>query len=617
MLPEGIQTVPRCSVLPKAFGSSDLIVERIWELASRRPDKIAIVADKYRLTFGELIGRASKLEEVLTASLKGECDSPIAVSTSDVSHLIVAALAAWKAGCPYLPISASGPMERIQHMLEESGVRVVVRSAGTCVPGGSWKEIVVDGFMTVTAQADLTAKILLSRADSAAYIIYTSGSTGQPKGVVVSHANLANLVDWYWEAFQVTEDDRGTQLAALTFDATVLETWPLLSKGAALFVPDNSISLSPEHLRDYLVENAITLCFISTSLAEQLMSLTWPKETKLRYLLTGGDALRRFPPPGLPFQIVNNYGPTECTVLASSGTVSAHGSQHGVPSIGQPINGVELFILDTELNPVPEGTMGEIYIGGAGVAAGYIGRPDLTEERFVANPFPKGGPRLYRTGDLGRKLCNGEFEFCGRIDDQIKIRGFRIEPGEIVAALRKHHAVNAAAVVASGKNVNKQLVAYIVLNSELTLDELRAHLSTHVPDYMVPDRYVRLDRLPLTPHGKLDRSALPEPTRDNLMEMSQLVAEPSNAIEENVLAILSNLLGGCKVGANDNFFGLGGNSLLAAQVIANVHRTFGVSLPLRSVFQSPTARGLSRDVERRIVELLNPVSDPLSQNSSV
>jgi acyl-coenzyme A synthetase/AMP-(fatty) acid ligase/acyl carrier protein len=424
----------------------------------------------------------------------------------------------------------------------------------------------------------------------------------------VTHGNLSNLVSWYNNAFGVTQNDRATQMRALTFDVSVAELWPALSAGATVYSLDRSTYLVPERLRDYLVAEEITICEAPTLVVEQLLTLEWPQNTKLRYLQTGGESLRVFPPAGLPFQVINNYGPTECTVISTCAVVKRASKETACPSIGYPITGAEVYILDSSLHPVPDGKSGEMFIAGSGVAAGYIGRPDLTDERFMSIPGIAGGSRVYRTGDIARKLPNGEFEFIGRVDDQIKLRGYRIEPAEITAALRRHPSVSGAAISTVGEGVEKQLVAYIVLKVDVSGADLRNHLALHVPAYMVPELFVRLEKMPLTQHGKIDYSALPFPSRSILLDVTDAALEPTTEIEIEVASIVSRVLKQSQVGFRDDFFRLGGNSLLAAQVVVNVQHVFGVDLPMRSIFERPTVEGLAREIENQIIEASSPVA---------
>jgi amino acid adenylation domain-containing protein len=593
-------------IQPLVFES---VLARLKFQALHQPHAVAITSGTERITYGELGISASALACALGNMLDGKRGCPIAVCTEDSRHLTMAALAAWKTGCAYLPVAPSSPPERLRHILGEADTPIVILpdAVSSTIPGGTWKVLHIDEFTRAPKenleQSSLTPSGNLQIApDDVAYVIFTSGSTGTPKGVAVTHRNLSNLVSWYNNAFGITRNDRVTQMRALTFDVSVAELWPALSAGATVYSLDRSTYLVPERLRDYLVTQEITICEAPTLVVEQLLMLEWPRETKLRYLQTGGESLRVFPPPGLPFQVINNYGPTECTVISTSGIVTGPREDTAHPSIGRPIAGAEVYIVDSNFHPVPDGQPGEMLIAGCGVAAGYIHRSDLTKERFITVPGLAGGSPVYRTGDIAKKLPNGEFEFIGRIDDQIKLRGYRIEPAEIIAALRRHPAISAAAVTTVGEGVEKQLVAYIVVKSELSGSELRDHLALHVPAYMIPELFVPIDQMPLSPHGKIDYSALPFPSRSILLDVTASTLEPSTEIEIEVASILSRVLGQSHVGFKDNFFRLGGNSLLAAQVVVTVQHLFGVDLDMRSVFEQPTVEGLSREIENRIVE---------------
>jgi amino acid adenylation domain-containing protein len=591
------------------------VLERVNFQATQQPHGDAIVSAAGKITYGEIVTCASAMASALRTMLSGRRQCPIVVCTDDSRHMTIAALAAWKTGCAYLPVSPSSPPERLRHMLAESETPVVLVSetVASGIPAGTWNLVSIEEFTNFskpTLEPPSVTAVGEPRIapNDIAYIIYTSGSTGTPKGVAVTHGNLSNLISWYNNAFAVTQNDRATQMRALTFDVSVAELWPALSAGATVHSLDRSTYLLPERLRDYLVEQEITICEASTLMVEQLLTLEWPRQTKLRYLQTGGESLRNFPPAGLPFQLVNNYGPTECTVISTSGVVVAPTEKNALPSIGRPIAGAEMFILDSGLRPVPDGQQGEMFIAGPGVAAGYIGRRDLTDERFLTIPGVAGGSRLYRTGDLGRRLPNGEFEFCGRVDDQIKLRGYRIEPAEIVTALRSHAAVSAAAISTVGEAAEKQLVAYLVLKASISGADIRDHLALRVPAYMIPEFFVPLEKMPLTQHGKIDYSALPFPDRSILLDVTASTAEPTTEIEIEVASILSRVLKQPHIGFKDNFFRLGGNSLLAAQLVVNVQHVFGVDLPMRSVFEKPTVEGLAREIENQILEASSIVS---------
>jgi len=344
-------------------------------------------------------------------------------------------------------------------------------------------------------------------------------------------------------------------------------------------------------------------------MAERLLALRWPKKTSLRIMLTGGDALHVYPPPDLPFLLVNNYGPTECAVVATSGLVSTRPHENRLPPIGRPIDHTQVYILDEAMREVAAGTPGEIYIGGPGVARGYRNRPALTAERFLPNPFD--GTRLFKTGDCVQMLPDGQIAFLGRFDEQIKIRGFRIEPNEIVAALNQHPAVSQSVVVAREISCgDRQLVAYFVPKAGhlATVSELRDFLGARLPAYMVPAMYVTIEAVPLTPNGKVDRAALPAPDASNTLGEDVFHA-PQTEIEQVVAGILAPLLGLERVDVEANFFALGGHSLLGIQLISRVRDSLGVELSLRTVFEAPSVAELSAEIERLLCAKLEAMSE--------
>jgi len=443
-----------------------------------------------------------------------------------------------------------------------------------------------------------------------AYVIYTSGSTGSPKGVEITHGSLANLVSWHQQVFSVTPADRASHLAGLGFDAAVWELWPYLACGAGVHLVDDTTRNSPELLQAWLLDQRVTISFVPTPLAERMLFLSWPRETVLRTLLTGGDTLHHYPPSGLPFVFVNNYGPTECTVVATSGPVYPVEHKGSLPAIGSAITNTEIHLLDEELQPVPAGTPGEICIAGASLARGYRNLPNLTAEKFVTNASITAN-RLYRTGDLGRLLRDGNIAFLGRLDDQIKIRGYRIEPNEIISRLNEHPDVQQSLVLAREfAPGDKRLIGYFVPapGSSPMLGELRDFLSAQLPDFMVPATFVRLDALPLTPNGKVDRGALPAPDDTNTLR-DKAFTLPRTDIEKTVGTILADLLGMEQVDVEENFFALGGHSLLGAQLVARVRQTFGIEMPLRVLFEAPTVVGLSAEIEQLLLAKLEAMSE--------
>jgi amino acid adenylation domain-containing protein len=582
-----------------------LVSELVTARAVAAPDSPALVAGEQVVTYGELERRANRLARYLR-SLGIGLEQRVGICAGRSPEMVITALAALKAGAGYVPLDPDYPAARLRGMLQDADIPLLIthHEIADRIGRGSWKNLDVEEAEENAAEFPAEKPQVDISGENLAYIIYTSGSSGQPKGVQITHKNLLNLVGWHVNAFQVTASDRASQLASVGFDAVVWEVWPQLAVGCSLHFPDEATRLAPEPLRDWLVAQGITISFVPTPLAEALLTLAWPPETSLRVMLTGGDALHRYPAPDFPFQLVNNYGPTECTVVATSGRVAPNPEAVAPPSIGSAIDNFQIYILDEHLDPVAPGTIGELHIAGAGVGRGYVNRHELETRKFIPNPFSSiPGDRMYKTGDLGFFLPNGEIAFAGRIDNQIKMRGYRIEPEEIVMRLNQCGGVKASVVVARGENGDTRLTAYLVAErgAKLTHSSLQAQLKQHLPDYMIPATFVRLAGLPAPTNGKLDRTALPLPGPENTIG-DDLPVPPSTPLEEGVLAILSELLGIENLSVNDNFFFLGGHSLLGTQLIARARDRFGVELSLRTVFDAPTASKLSAEIERRMRE---------------
>jgi amino acid adenylation domain-containing protein len=572
---------------------------------------------KLSLTYKELDMRASRLAHFLRSLGVGP-DGLVGLYLNRSLAMVVGALAILKAGGAYLPLDPGYPPERLAFIMKDA--RIPILLTGQCMtdqlPMRTQKVVTVDPEGRLAAPATAEPILAQAKAEDLAYVIYTSGSTGQPKGVEITHGSLLNLVLWHQHAFSVNPGDRASQLSALAFDAAVWELWSYLIVGASLHLPDGVAVNDPEAVRDWLISQGITIGFLPTPLAERVMTLEWPEKTTLRVMLTGADTLHHYPSRKLPFQLVNNYGPTECTVVATSGTVLPDEHPDRLPTIGRPIANTEIHILNERMQQVPIGEPGEIYIGGAGLARGYRNRPDLTADRFVPNPFSsEPGARLYKTGDVARYLPGGQIAFLGRVDEQIKIRGFRIEPAEIVRVLEEHPAVKASIVLAREVEPgDKRLVAYFVsaTKAQPTFTELRNFIAARLPDYMVPAIFVKMETLPLNPNGKIDRAALPEPDVGNMLR-DDAFAESRTPIEKRMAEILAALLGLDQVSAQDNFFLLGGHSLLGAQLIARVRDVFGVELSLRSLFDAPTVAKLSSQIEAALLAKLEAMSEDEAQ----
>jgi amino acid adenylation domain-containing protein len=596
--------------IPRPLTSVDhpLVHELVRERAAAAPHALAVAGDQEdRLTYRELDQRANQLANHLKQLGVG-LEVPVGVCLPRSPGLIVAALGILKAGGAYVPLDPGYPAERRRFMLEDSRAPVLVTDSRSSapLPAGPWRLVEMDRDADLAGAPVESPPLVPGCFDDLAYVIYTSGSTGRPKGVQVTQGSLLNLVSWHQRAFQVTARDRATQVASPSFDGAVWEIWPYLTAGASVHVPAEPTRTSPAALRDWLLERGITISFLPTPLAEAVLALEWPAECRLRLLLTGGDVLHRRPPAGLPFTLVNNYGPTEGTVVTTSGVVTP-GDSLSLPSIGRPIDNVRVQVLDEALRPVPPAEAGELCVAGAGLARGYLERPQLTAEKFLTDAS---GERLYRTGDLVRWGADGELEFLGRLDDQVKIRGFRIELHEIVAGLDAHPAVEASAVVAheDGQG-SRRLVAYVVPadGQPLVAEVLQGHLARLLPDYMVPAVYLELAELPLTANGKVDREALPDPEASREAEVSG--TGPRTPLESALSEIVCDLLGLGQVGVEENFFVLGGHSLLGAQLIARVRDRFGVELSLRTLFDHPTLESMAAAIEEQLIEEIESLSE--------
>ncbi len=580
--------------------------------AGTNPAAVALVSCSSTLTYKQLEEDSNRLAHHLCGLGVG-ADVVVGVCIERSPLMVVAALSILKAGGAYLPIDPTYPQDRINFIVSDARPRLVLSHSAIVrrLLDERIQSMALDLELEDLALQPATMPDQHGQMNDLAYVIYTSGSTGQPKGVEITHKGLMNLIAWHHSAFQVTSSDRATQMASPGFDAAVWEVWPYLTAGASLYFPGESVRSQSDLLRNWLVEKLITISFVPTPLAERMLDLDWPTNAALRFMLTGADTLYHYPPAGLPFHLVNNYGPTESTVVATSGTVASSASSE-LPSIGRPITNTEIYILDGQMRQVPTGSSGDLYIGGPGLARGYRNRPELTAERFVSNPCRDApGDRLYKTGDLARMLPDGQIAFIGRSDDQVKIRGFRVELTEITNTLSRHPAIRETVVIArEDKPGQKRLVAYVVLRLGVAVTNagLRDFLGQYLPDYMMPAAFVTMDSLPLGASGKVDRSELPSLTDGNILRDETFIS-PRNPTEEQIVAIIAELLALERVGVNDNFFLLGGNSLLATQVIARVRESFDIEVTLLNVFDNPTVAGIAAVVEQLVIERVEALSD--------
>jgi arthrofactin-type cyclic lipopeptide synthetase B len=548
--------------------------------AERQPHAIAVQQGVDALTYQQLNQRANQLAHHLL-ELGVQPDDRVALCCRRGPQMLVGLLGILKAGAGYVPIDPAYPLERIAYLLQDSAPVAVLAETGTRDLLGpvamidlhdpSWQRHAVSNPQLAT----LTPAHL-------AYVIYTSGSTGQPKGVMVEHRTVENLVHWHCEAFGLTAVSHTSSVAGFGFDAMAWETWPALCIGATLHLPPAEVgNENIDELLAWWLAQPLDVSFLPTPVAEYAFSQPLQHPT-LRILLIGGDRLRQFTQERR-FAVINNYGPTEATVVATSGRVRAGQALH----IGRPIANATNYVLDAHLRPVPVGVAGELYVGGSGVARGYLNRPDLTAERFLQDPFNPG--RMYRTGDLVRWLPEGNLEYLGRNDDQVKVRGVRVELGEIESRLAALDGIREAVVLVR----EGRLLAWFTEQRALDIETLRAQLHAQLPDALVPVAYMRLDVLPLTANGKLDRKALPDP--DQCALLSREYQAPQGEVENALARIWAEVLQVQQVGRHDHFFELGGHSLLAVSLIERM-RQVGLSADVRVLFNQPTLAALAAAV---------------------
>jgi amino acid adenylation domain-containing protein len=569
------------------------LAELFEQQADRTPEAVAVVYEERNLTYGELNEQSNRLAHMLIREGIGPEDV-VGMAVVRSLEMIVGLLGIVKAGAAYLPLDPDYPAERIAFMLEDAGSDCVLATSEIegRLPGGPRRWLLdhpelirlleqssavnPEEFRSLRPQGPLNA----------AYIIYTSGSTGKPKGVALAHRGLVNLVHWHQQRYQLAPRHRATQVAALSFDASVWEIWPYLTVGASLHLARPGRAMTAVALIAWLQEEQITHSFLPTPLAEAALAEPWPRSLALDALLTGGDRLHA----GLTwegFRLVNHYGPTEATVVTTCAEVPAAAGELSAPPIGWPISNTQVYVLDQQMSAAPIGVRGELYIGGDSLARGYVNSAAMTAERFVPASYGKSGDRMYRTGDLVRWSSEGTLEFLGRADHQVKIRGFRIEPGEIEAVLREHPEVAQAVVVAREDCPgDKRLVGYVVGHQQLTSRQLREYLQPRLPDYMVPGAFVHLEKMPLTSNGKFDLKALP--ASDTASVIDEYVA-PATPTEITLARIWADML---KINPNvisstANLFELGGHSLLLAKLVAEIRNEFAVELPIRDIMRWP------------------------------
>ena len=585
-------------------GGSDCVHHRFARQAASTPDLVAVAGDGVAVTFRELNESANRLAHHLL-DLGVERDQPVGLCMRRSPAMVGALLGVMKAGGGYVPINFAHPPGRIAHQLAEAGVRVLVTEAELVehLPEQDTTTVVcVDRDAERIATRPSEDPPRSSRPADLAYVIYTSGSTGLPKGVAVTHANLDNYTAAIVERLGASEAMGFALVSEISTDLGNTAVFPPLVTGGCLHVIDNETAMDGGALAAYAAEHPIDVVKITPTHLRALLAAD-ERVLPRRWLVVGGEALswelvERIEAAGSGCRVLNHYGPTETTVGCCTFEVKpgAQRPPSATVPIGRPLPGARAYVLDAQLEPVPVGVAGELCVGGAGVARGYVNRPDETAERFAEDPQ---GGRMYRTGDRVRFLRDGSIEFLGRLDHQLKIRGYRVEPGEIETALARHPAIREAAVVPVGDgDGDPRLVAYFVAASEPSLDDLREFLAQSLPEYMLPSRWVPIGAFPLTPSGKVDRLALPDPDSVQSQRRVEFVA-PRDEVETEIAAIWSALLGVEDVGVLDDFFALGGHSLLATQAIMRIRRVYG-EIPLGALFNSPTVGALADVIRARI-----------------
>jgi amino acid adenylation domain-containing protein len=565
------------------------IHKRFESQADQTPDGIAAMLDDESVSYAELNAAANRIARWLRSRGAG-IEVPVGVCMPPSPRRLAVLLGIMKAGGGYVPLDPDLPPERLAFMVNDARMPVVVTgSGGPELPADTAVLSVEEAWAEISALPAENLDVPVEPSNLA-YVIYTSGSTGAPKGVMVEHRHAMNFLIGMIEYFPIRPGDRVLQFASLSFDVSVMDMFMTLLSGATAILANRETLLSPPRLGELLRDRRVSFACLPPAVVNLLTGEDFPD---LRILLSAGEELsstlvKSWLRPGLRFH--NGYGPTEAAIGATfmelDGTMDP-------PPIGRPKPNYQAYVLDPRLNPVPVGVIGELHIGGAGVTRGYLNRPELTAERFIPDPF-RGGPdaRLYKTGDLVRRRPDGLIQFVGRIDDQVKIRGLRVEPGEIETAMVSHPSVaQAVVVVTEDRAGDKQLVGYARTrpSGPVSPADLRQHLTRWLPAYMVPTHLVILDTFPLSPNGKIDKAALPDPDIGGTTTYNP----PTTLIETMLVDTYANLLNHNQVGIDDSFFDVGGNSLQAMQLVTRLRNDLAVDIDVTAVFLAPTPRQLT------------------------
>lgn len=586
-----------------SYPEQDTVVSLFEARVRETPEATAVIFEDRRLSYDELNRRANELAHYLQ-TLGTEPDAPVGICMERSIELVVSIMGVLKAGGAYLPLDADYPWNRLAFMIKDSNAKIIVTLKAfeeKFFKNSSdvQQDIVcLDKDFGLISGSTLTNPVKRHGPRNLAYVIYTSGSTGQPKGVMVPHRALCNHMCWMISGFDMDKSDIVFQKTPFSFDASVWEFFAPLLVGGQLVMAKPKGHTDCDYLVEAIKTYGVTIMQVVPSLLQMLLEHGGLSEChSVRHLFCGGEKLSRYLADRFSkthhAQLHNLYGPTEACIDSLFWTVSADKYGQVIP-IGRPVSNLKIYILDKHLQLVPIGVAGELHIGGPGLATGYINRPDLTEEKFISNPYrEEQGERLYKTGDLARYLPDGNIEFLGRIDDQVKIRGFRIEPEEISQVLSKHPDIGQSYVYANHiRDGEKELVAYFVEREPVEISDIRSYLAEILPSYMIPAYFVSLEKLPLTINGKVDKKALPAPSGSGSVVMSDYTA-PQNELQEKLVTIWESILITERIGIHDNFFELGGHSIKAMQLASRIHKEMKLEISLGNIFDFPTIAGLA------------------------
>ncbi len=612
--PTPAPAAPIISPVPQDLALHHLIEAQV----DRTPHALAVAMGEEQLTYAQLDRASNALAHRLLA-LGVVQESIVAVYLTRSVEAIVTLVGILKAGAAYLPLDLADPPARLAHALKDSRARILVteHALEDGIPSDGLTTLWIDDAWQSLCKSSASRPTVKVNPKSMAGLFYTSGSTGSPKGVAVQHDNLVNFAVTFARRHQLQSTDRVAQLTALSFDVSGEEIWPALVAGSSVHVGCEALKAMPENLLEWLNLRAISICDLATPLAEVTMDDQMHRATTLRLLITGGDRLRKWPQRPLPCNFINGYGPTETTIFSTNAELSQNPQDGAMPPIGRPLENQRVHLLDAEFQPVADGSPGEIFIGGAGVTRGYFRNPAATAEKFIPDPFSgQPGARLYRTGDLARLRPDGQLDFIGRIDNQVQIRGFRVELGEIEAALAEHPAVSLGAVtIQEDDAATPVIIAHAVLKAGASLGfiPLREYLSQRLPGHMIPSRLAVHEHFPLTPSGKILRSALPA------VDLSQRhvgadYVQPASATEQALARFISDLLGSASVGLDDDFFDLGGHSLLIIQLLSHLKARYGLALPIDKFYTHATVRSLASLVDALPAPMVKASPVPISHD---